>query len=268
MKSGLKQILLAVAVLAVFIGGLKIYNNLQPMSEEAAALSSVIAECNKITQRSNAAVSQAQEFMDKADAIFESIDQEAETLSYIADKYYELSQKEEFTEEDLRMLKFYYDYLVSRGVNLKATQETTATTPNYEQIIEDIDKAVSESQAFRSEAEKIFQALDEGFIALVNIADNYYALSQKAQLADDDKDMLAYYYNYITEYGLDLTGRIDETTKAYQDSQEKLEELMIAQFKKLYVQTAQALLPGAIEQNVKLQEILAEAEKALPETQE
>ena len=38
---------------------------------------------------------------------------------YIADQYYELSQKKDLTDEDVAMLKFYYDYLVSHGVALK-----------------------------------------------------------------------------------------------------------------------------------------------------
>ena len=40
-------------------------------------------------------------------------------LVYIADQYYELSQKKDLTDEDVAMLKFYYDYLVSNRVALK-----------------------------------------------------------------------------------------------------------------------------------------------------
>ena len=146
-------------------------------------------------------------------------------------------------------------------------KEFEAAMSSYQQVVADANKTISEAQKSRKNAEEEFENIDADFIVLVTFADKYYALSQELQLSDSDKNMLEYYYNYVTEYGIDLSGRIDEATKAYHGSKEDLEELMIAQFKRLYVQAAEELLPEAMKQNIKLQEALAKIEEALPETQ-
>lgn len=84
--------------------------------KEYLAYQSSIDEVIKNAER---VVSEAKASREKASEAFESINQEAEMLVYIADQYYELSQKKDLTDEDVAMLKFYYDYLVSHGVALK-----------------------------------------------------------------------------------------------------------------------------------------------------
>ncbi len=106
------------AVVIILIGN-AVYQTFKPIDDEFEVLSSQLEKWDKVTKNSQKAIENAEKFLQKADSVFESIDEEFEMISYIADQYYELSQKEEFTEEDLAMLKFYYEYLVSHGINLK-----------------------------------------------------------------------------------------------------------------------------------------------------
>lgn len=100
-------------------------------------------------------------------------------------------------------------------------------------------------------------------MSLITIADRYYALSQKAQLTDEDKHMLKYYYDYLDAHDVDLTGKIDDVTKAYTGTREELEQLIITQIKYAYIQAAQEQLAEAFKQQIALQQEINETTKAL-----
>ncbi len=133
----------------------------------------------------------------------------------------------------------------------------------YDGVAESAQKACDAAEAFRNEAEKKYKSIDDDFLSLVTIANRYYDLSQKAQLSDSDKNLIEYYYNYLTEHGVDLTNKIDEVTKAYQGTREELDELLISQLKYAYVQAAKDHLTEAISTQIDLQKELVEAKKAV-----
>lgn len=136
----------------------------------------------------------------------------------------------------------------------------------YKDVADNAQDACDSAEAFRKEAEEKYKNIDEDFLSLVTIANRYYDLSKKAQLSDGDKNLIEYYYNYLTEHGVDLTGKINEVTKAYQGTQEELDKLLIAQLKYAYVQASQENLIKAIKEQIELQRALKEtkenAEKA------
>ena len=136
----------------------------------------------------------------------------------------------------------------------------------YKDVADNAQDACDSAEAFRKEAEEKYKNIDEDFLSLVTIANRYYDLSKKAQLSDGDKNLIEYYYNYLTEHGVDLTGKINEVTKAYQGTQEELDKLLISQLKYAYVQASQENLIKAIKEQIELQRALKEtkenAEKA------
>lgn len=132
----------------------------------------------------------------------------------------------------------------------------------YKDVAIEAKSACDEAKAFREEAEEKYKSIDEDFLSLVTIANRYYDLSQKAQLSDSDKNLIEYYYNYLTEHGVDLTGKIDDVTKAYQGTREELDKLLIAQLKYAYVQAAQDHIKEAIAKQMELNKALTEARSA------
>lgn len=132
----------------------------------------------------------------------------------------------------------------------------------YKAVADKARIACDSAQAFRAEAEEKYKNIDEDFLSLVTIANRYYDLSKKAQLSDGDKNLIEYYYNYLTEHGVDLTGKIDEVTKAYQGTREELDKLLISQLKYAYVQAAQEQMTDAIKQQISLKKAIREAESA------
>lgn len=132
----------------------------------------------------------------------------------------------------------------------------------YEDVADRAQDACDSAKAFREEAAEKYRNIDDDFMALVTIADRYYDLSQKAQLSDNDKNLIEYYYNYLTEHGVDLTSKIDDVTKAYQGTREELDRLLISQLKYAYVQAAQDHLQEAISKQIELQKALDDAAAA------
>lgn len=132
----------------------------------------------------------------------------------------------------------------------------------YKDVAIEAKSACDEAKAFRKEAEEKYKSIDEDFLSLVTIANRYYDLSQKAQLSDSDKNLIEYYYNYLTEHGVDLTGKIDEVTKAYQGTREELDKLLISQLKYAYVQAAQDHIKEAIAKQMELKKALTDAQSA------
>ena len=93
-----------------------VFQNLIPVDKEFEA---AISSYKAVAEDGKKAASEAREFIEKSNQEFERIDLEYSAISYVADKYYELSQKEELTDEDLNLLEYYYNYLVSHGIDLK-----------------------------------------------------------------------------------------------------------------------------------------------------
>lgn len=124
--------------------------------------------------------------------------------------------------------------------------------------------ALQSSRDFRIEAEEKFKNIDKDFESLVVIADRYYNLSQKAQLSDNDRNMLEYYYNYLAQHGVDLVGKIDAVTKAYKGSREELELLLKSQLKALYAQAAGQEIEEGIRNQLALRKKLEELQSSIP----
>lgn len=143
------------------------------------------------------------------------------------------------------------------------TSNTGKLVSFFDEVAASAEKACDKSKAFREEAEEKYKNIDTNFMSLITIADRYYALSQKAQLTDEDKHMLKYYYDYLDAHDVDLTGKIDDVTKAYTGTREELEQLIITQIKYAYIQAAQEQLAEAFKQQIALQQEINETTKAL-----
>lgn len=132
----------------------------------------------------------------------------------------------------------------------------------FNDVAASAEKACDEAAAFREEAREKYKDIDKDFLALDTIAEKYYTLSQKAQLTEEDKHMLKYYYDYLDAHDVDLTGKIDDVTKAYTGTREELEQLIITQIKYAYVQAAQDNLIEAFKQQIELQRQLGNLKSA------
>nr|DAG40347.1 MAG TPA: minor tail protein [Caudoviricetes sp.] len=128
-------------------------------------------------------------------------------------------------------------------------------------------EALQASRDFRTEAEDKFKNIDTNFESLVVIADRYYDLSQKAQLSADDQNMLEYYYNYLSQHGVDLVGKIDDVTYAYKGTREELDLLLKSQLKALYVQAAQEEIVEGIKNQLRLRKKLEELQASIPDAE-
>ena len=126
-------------------------------------------------------------------------------------------------------------------------------------------EALQSSRDFRTEAEEKFKNIDTNFESLVVIADRYYDLSQKAQLSADDQNMLEYYYNYLSQHGVDLVGKIDSITHAYKGTREELDLLLKSQLKALYAQAAQEEIAEGIKNQLQLRKKLEELQASIPD---
>lgn len=122
----------------------------------------------------------------------------------------------------------------------------------YNNVTESSNEAVASSQAFVDMAHEKIDGLDTKFKSIDTIADKYYTLSQKATLTESDKLLLEEYYKFLTNNGVELTGKIDEVTKAYQGTRTELQG-MIEDLKELYyVEAGKELLQGAIQDELNL----------------
>ena len=128
-------------------------------------------------------------------------------------------------------------------------------------------EALQASRDFRTEAEEKFKTIDTNFESLVVIADRYYDLSQKAQLSADDQNMLEYYYNYLSQHGVDLVGKIDDITHAYKGTREELDLLLKSQLKALYAQAAQEEIVEGIKNQLRLRKKLEELQASIPDAE-
>lgn len=128
-------------------------------------------------------------------------------------------------------------------------------------------EALQASRDFRTEAEDKFKNIDTNFESLVVIADRYYDLSQKAQLSADDQNMLEYYYNYLSQHGVDLVGKIDDVTYAYKGTREELDLLLKSQLKALYAQAAQEEIVEGIKNQLRLRKKLEELQASIPDAE-
>ena len=149
----------------------------------------------------------------------------------------------------------------------KPDKEYLAYQSSIDEVIKNAEIANSQAEAANDKAEAVFSSIDEDFISIVGIANRYYDLSQKAQLSDGDKDLLAIYYENLSDYGVILAGKANDATKVFQGSKKELEDLLIAQFKTKYVQAAKVLMPEAIQIKQNLQDALDDAESALSDLQ-
>lgn len=132
----------------------------------------------------------------------------------------------------------------------------------FNDVADSAKKACEEATAFREEAREKYAGIDRDFLALDTIAEKYYTLSQKAQLTDEDKHMLKYYYEYLAAHVGDFTDDIDKITFAYTGTHDELEQLIITHIKYAYVQAAQEQLTAAFKQQIELQRQLVELKNA------
>ena len=122
----------------------------------------------------------------------------------------------------------------------------------YNSVTESSNEAVASSQAFVDMAHEKIDGLDTKFKSIDTIADKYYTLSQKATLTESDKLLLEEYYNFLTNNGVDLTGKIDNVTKAYQGTRTELQGMIDDLMKLYYVEAGKELLQGAIQDELNL----------------
>lgn len=129
MKSGLKYICWAAAILVVFLFGNAMYQTFKPMDEETEAFYSELEKYNKITQDSNKLLE------DMRSGNYSSSVSDEEVYAYMESLYYELLQKENPTQEDLNKMKVYRVMLAEQGIDVApfessvTTDATTATPP-------------------------------------------------------------------------------------------------------------------------------------------
>lgn len=116
------------------------------------------------------------------------------------------------------------------------------------------NEAVESTRNFINMANEEMAGLDTKFEAIDTIADKYYTLSQKAtaDLTEEEKYLLKVYHDYLTENGVDLTGKIDGVTLAYQGTRDEIQG-MIEDLKELYyVEAAEDLYKQSITEELNL----------------
>ena len=132
---------------------------------------------------------------------------------------------------------------------------------DFQTLKTNIDNALSASENFRTESKNKLSGILDDYAVIDTIADKYYDLSQKANLSDDDKHLLEYYYDFLTEHGVDLTGKIDEVTKAYKGTREELEKSLETVLRTLAVEAAKEDIVEAYRHIFELEKLKGELEK-------
>lgn len=136
-------------------------------------------------------------------------------------------------------------------------------TQFYKDVADNAKKATDEATAFRKEAEEKYANIGTKFEDLKTIADDYYTLSQKANLTDEDQHMLKYYYEYLSEHVGDFSENINKLTYAYEGTREQLNELIADTIKYYYVQVAEDTLKEAMSKQIALQKQIEQLRQSI-----
>ncbi len=138
----------------------------------------------------------------------------------------------------------------------------------YNDVTESSKEALKAVDSFIDTADQEIASLDSKFKSIDIIADKYYELSQKANLTDTDKHQLKVYYDFLTGEGLDLTGKINDVTFAYQGTREELQGMQEDLMQLYYTQAAEGLLKESMRQLLELELQIDEQKKAVWELED
>lgn len=130
----------AAVVLISLYNAMRLYADYQYNNSELGKLVDFYSD---VTTESEAALEAVREFREEAEEKYNNLDEKFISLVTIADRYYDLSQKANLTDEDKHQLKVYYDYLTGEGIQLedkinKITFAYAGTREELQNLIKDL----------------------------------------------------------------------------------------------------------------------------------